>query len=124
MLVTPIYDGYMIITPPPAYILCWGNIWIVYAAFYPAPVVFAENDALEIVKGVLVIIVTGLATIFKVDKTFSWLSVMIKLKLSVYFVEIGFIIPLIVTLKVYRALMPTEGFFKVRTAKTEFGVEL
>jgi hypothetical protein len=49
---------------------------------------------------------------------------MIKLKLSVYFVEIGFIIPLIVTLKVYRALMPTEGFFKVRTAKTEFGVEL
>jgi len=68
--------------------------------------------------------VTGLATMFKIDKTFSWLSVMIILKLSVYFVEIGFIIPFIVTLNVYRALMPTAGDFKVSTAKTEFGVLL
>jgi hypothetical protein len=56
---TPICEGYTIKTPPPTEIVCSGNIFIVYLAVWPAPVVLAEKVALVRVCGVLVMIVTG-----------------------------------------------------------------
>ena len=78
------------------------------------------NVALLIVEGVLVVTVNGLAVVFRVERVFNRLSVIIRLQEAEGLVVEGFLIPFTVILKVCMGFIPMIPPFNVICAFTEF----